>query len=359
MVSIRLLIATVLGMAVMAYSPRADLEAGHYLKAMAEAEAQLKIDPSDALAWAAKSQALASQQRFGEALAAAEKALALNPGLADGFEARGLARAGTAIQQRSLSSLRNASGALDDLEAAVKADPKLTTAWLSLGLAYQQLPGILGGSTRKALGCAESLRQLNPAKGDLLQGTVLAMAERWKEAEPFLARALAAAPADPEIVAGYLEALGSRETKKTLGEPEQDRRLAVEARKLLPGIHTSARGVEAVSQALLDANQHEEAWTVAKEGLNQVDAPSLLRLALGKIAARTGLHREEGLAMLDQVLKEPLEGGSGGYPAAHWRRGQILKDLGRKAEAKTEAEAALKLDPKHPGARNLLNELNG
>ena len=113
----------------------------------------------------------------------------------------------------------------------------------------------------------------------------------------------------------------------------------------------------AVSEALLDAGQPEDAWSIVKEGLAQVDAPSLLRLQLGKLAARTGLHREEGLAVLDQVLREPLEGGSGGYASAHWRKGQILKDLGRKAEAKAEAEAALKLDPKHPGAKRLLEEL--
>jgi tetratricopeptide (TPR) repeat protein len=359
MIWTRIVLAAGLGISVWAYSPRADLEAGHYLKALAEAEAELKNNPSDALAWAAKSQALTSQQRFAEALAAAEKALSLNPGLADGFQARGLARAGTAIQQRNLSSLRQASGALDDLNAATKADPKLVTAWMSLGVAYQQLPGILGGSTRKALKCAESLRQVNLVKGDALEGTVLSMDERWQEAEPHFSRALAAAPNDPDVIYCYLDALGSRETRKALGESEQKRRLAIEAKKLLPGIRTSARGVEAVSQALLDAGQPEEAWTLAKESLPQVDAPSLLRLHLGKLSARSGLHREEGLAMLDQVLAEPLEGGSGGYPAAHWRKGQILKDLGRKTEAKAEAEGALKLDPKHPGARKLLNELNG
>ena len=358
MASIRMLAALMVGLVVMAYSPRVDLEGGHYLKALAEAEAQLKSNPADALAWAAKSQALTAQQRFGEALTAAEKALALNPGLPDGLQARGLARAGTAIQQRNFSSLRQISGAMDDLQAAVKADPKLTMAWVSLGMAYQVLPGLLGGSTRKALACAESLHQFNPAKGDLLQGTILAQEERWKEAEPCFTRALAAAPADPTIVSGYLEALGSGETKKALGEPEQDRRLAAEAHRLLPGVRTSASGVVAISQALMDANQHEAAWTVAEEGLSQVDAPSLLRLQLGKLSARTGLHREEGLAMLAQVLKEPLEGGSGGYPAAHWRRGQILRDLGRKAEAQAEAEAALKIDPKHPGAKKLLDELS-
>ena len=357
MILMRMLVAASLGMASMAYSPRADLEAGHYLKAQAEAEAQLKINPSDALAWAAKSQALTSLQRFWEAMPAAEKALSLSPGLPDALQARGLARAGMAVQQRNFGSLRQASAAIDDLEAAVKADPGLTTAWYSLGLAYQELPGILGGSTSKALKCAESLRQIHPAKGDLLQGTILSLDERWKEAEPFFAHALATAPSDPYIVYGYLEALGSRETRKALSQAEQNQRLIAEARRLLPGVHASALGVGAVSHALMVAGEPEEAWTVARSGLDQADAPSLLRLQLGGIAARTGLHREEGLAMLDQVLKEPLEGGSGGYPAAHWRRGQILKDLGRKAEAKAEAEAALKLDEKHRGAQELAQEL--
>jgi len=340
-----------------AYEPRTDLEAGRYLKAEAEAEARLKDDPADALAWAAKAQALTAQQRFKEALVAADKALSLSPGLADGLQARGLARAGNAIQQRNFSSLKQVGGALEDLQAAVAADRTLTTAWLSLGLAYQELPGILGGSTRKALACAESLRQVQPAKGDLLKGTVLSLDDRWPEAEPCFVRALSAAPADPDVVNGYLEALGRRSTRQALGEAEQKRRLAIEARRLLPGVRASARGVTAIGEALLDANLPEEAWSLLQESLSRVDAPSLVRLQLGKLSARTGLHREEGLAILDQVLREPLEGGSGGYASAHWRKGQILKDLGRRSEARTEAKAALQLDPRHPGARRLLEEL--
>ena len=82
-----------------------------------------------------------------------------------------------------------------------------------------------------------------------------------------------------------------------------------------------------------------------------------MRLQLGKIAARANLHSEEGLAFLDQVLREPLEGGCGGYGAAHWRRGQILRNLGRKAEARAAAQAALALDPKDTKAKRLLEEL--
>lgn len=339
------------------YDPRPDLEAGCYLKALAEAEARLKAEPRDALAWAAKSQALSSVQRFPEALAAAEQALALQGGSADALLARGLARAGTAVQQRNFASLKNASGALEDLERATQADGRLGTAWMSLGLAYQQLPGLLGGSTRKALNCATRLKAVQPARGELLQGMVLAMDGRWWDAEPCFHRALVQAPTDPEVIYGYLDALGSRETRKKLGLPEQQRRLAAEAQRLAPTVKRSAKALEAVTDALLDGGRPEEAWAMAKAALSQVDAPSLARLQLGKLAARSGLHLPEGLAFLDQVVREPLEGGSGGYPSAHWRRGQILAGLGRKDEAKAAARAALALDPRHPGARRLLEDL--
>ena len=339
------------------YSPRGDLDAGRYLKALADAEDVLKREPRSALAWAAKSQALAAMLRMAEALDAAERALALQPDLADALMARGLARAGSAVQARNLSSITNAAGSLEDLRSAVKADPTLLTAWVSLGVGYELLPGILGGSSRKAMDCAQSLKRVSPARGEMLQGTVLSMGGRWQEAEASFHRALAAGPRDPEVVYAYLDALGSRETRKSLGDTETKRRLAQEARRLLPGHKGRARAVEAICDALLDADQGEEAWRTAQECLAGADAPSLIRLQLGKVAARAGLHQEEGLAYLDQVLREPIEGGSGGYGAAHWRRGQILRGLGRKAEARAAAQAALKLDPRDPKPARLLKEL--
>jgi tetratricopeptide (TPR) repeat protein len=336
---------------------RADLDAGHYLKVLSETEQRLRQDPKDALAWAAKSQALSSLLRFAEAHAAADRALSLKPGLADGLLARGLARAGEAIKQRDLGSLRGALGALDDLRAATEADPTLVSAWTSLGLAYEMLPGLLGGSTQKALQCADRLRTLSSARGDLLQALILVEEDKWREAEPCFGRALASAPHDPEVVGQWLDALDRRPAKKVLGEAGKNARLLAEARRLLPGVRTRARGVVAVSDAYLHGGQPETAWQVLQDQLGQVDAPSLLRLQQGKVAAASGLHRPEGLAALDQVLREPLEGGSSGYPGAWWRKGQILRDLGRKDEARHAAQEALKLDPKHRGAKELLDSL--
>jgi tetratricopeptide (TPR) repeat protein len=336
---------------------RADLDAGHYLKVLSEAEQRLHQDPKDALALAAKSQALTSLLRFGEARAAAGQALSLKPDLADALLARGLARAGEAIKQRNLSSLRGALGALDDLRAATEADPTLAAAWTSLGLAYEMLPGLLGGSTRKALECADRLRAIAPARGDLLQALILMEEDRWRDAEPLFGKALAHAPQDPEVVGQWLDALDRRTARRALGEASKNARLLAEAQRLLPGVRTRARGVLAVSDAYLHAGQPETDWRVAQEGLGQADAPSLLRLQLGKVVASGGVHRQEGLAALEQVLREPIEGGSSGYPGAWWRKGQILRDLGRKEEARRAAGEALKFDPKHRGAKELMDSL--
>jgi len=336
---------------------RADLEAGRYLKVLAESEQRLRVHPNEAPAWAAKSQALSSLLRFGEALSAAERAVSLKPDLADALLARGLARAGEAIKQRDLGALRSALGAMDDLRAATVADPTLVPAWTSLGLAYEMLPGLLGGSTRRALQCAERLRALAPARGDLLQALILLEEGKWREAEPWFGRALAKAPQDPEVVGQWLDALDRKPAKKALGEAGKNARLLAEAPRLLPGVRTRARGVIAVSDAYLHAGQPETAWKVIQEHLGKVDAPSLLRLQLGKVAAASGLHRQEGLAALDQVLREPLEGGSSGYPGAWWRKGQVLQGLGRKEEARGAAQEALRLDPRHRGARELVDAL--
>ena len=340
-----------------AYNPRADLDEGRYLKVLSEAEIRINQNPTDALAWAAKSQALAALMRFGEANAAAQKSLELKSGLADGLLARGLSRAGTAIQQRNFGSLRGVSSAMDDFRAATQADPNLASAWMSLGLAYEQLPGLLGGSTKRALACADNLRKVSPPRGDLLQGMVLSLEGRWNDAKGYFLRALSVAPADPEIVYGYLDSLGSRDTRKAMGEGPQRAQLATEAMRLLPSVKGRSRGTQAICDALLDGGNPEGSWKAAHDALNQSDLPSLIKVQLGKIAARAGIHREEGLALLDQALKEPLEGGTGGIATVQWRRGQILKDLNRKDEARTAAQAALKADPKHPGARRLLEDL--
>lgn len=339
------------------FQPRPDLEQGRFLKVLADSNARLAIDSQDALAIAARAQALSALMQFDEALTEAQRALSLQPDLADALVARSAARAGAAVQMRNLGSLSRASQAMGDLKTAVKNDPDYALAWMTLGLGYEQLPGILGGSTKKALECAEQLKRIHPARGDLLHGRILSMSGRWGQAEPYFMKALAAAPGDAEIVVGYLEELGDEAAERALGEDGQKMKLASEALRLLPSVRTKARAVEAVSQALLKADRIEDSWRVAFEALPGVEAPSIVKLQLGKVAARTGHNSRQGLSFLDQAANEPLEGGTGGYATLHWRRGQILLGLKQFDEARQAALKALSYDSKHRGTKELLNTI--
>jgi tetratricopeptide (TPR) repeat protein len=339
------------------YAPRADLDQGRFLKALSDADERLAKNANDALALASKAQALCALVRLPEAEAAARRAVELKPGLPDALMARALVSAGRAVQQRNLGSIMAFSQAMDDLKLAAKLDPAYPLALTMLGVAYQQLPGIGGGSTKKALECAERLKAVQPSKGYMLHAQILSMDGRWGEAQPIFTQALRLSSDDPLIVAGYLDALGDKPTRKALGEETQKQRLAAEARRLLPKVKKSARGMEAISQALLDAGLDEEAWNAALGALTTADAPSIIKLQLGKVAARTGVHREEGLAFLEQAAQEPLEGGTGGYAQVHWRMGQILSDMGRPDEAMGAAKEALRHNPGHKGAKELMESL--
>jgi len=340
-----------------AYSPRADLDQGRFLKALADAEDRLASNSSDALALAAKAQALCALMRLGEAEDSAKRALEIKPGLPDALLARALVTGAKAIQQRNLNSVMMFSQAMDDLKAATKGDPAYPLAWATLGIAYQQLPALLGGSTKKALDCAERLEAVQPSKGFLLHGQVLALGGKWGSAQPFFRQALTLSPNDPTIAAGYLEALSEKVTKKALGEEAQKQLLATEARRLLPKVKRSALGMEAVSLALLEAGLDEEAWNAALGALPGADAPSILKLQLGKVAARAEIHQEEGLAFLKEAASEPLEGGTGGYAQVYWRMGQILKSLDRRDEAVKAAKEALRYNQWHRGAKELMESL--
>jgi tetratricopeptide (TPR) repeat protein len=339
------------------YAPRADLDQGRFLRALADADARLAKNADDPLALASRAQALCALVRLPEAEAAARRAVELKPGLPDALMARALASAGRAVQQRNLGSVLAFSQAMDDLKLAVKLDPAYPLALATLGIAYQQLPGVAGGSTKKALECAERLKAVQPSKGHMLHAQILSMDGRWGEAQPLFAQALRLSSDDPLVIAGYLDALGDKPTRKALGEEAQKQRLAAEARRLLPKVKKSARGMEAVSQALMEAGLGEEAWNAALGALPTADAPSIVKLHLGKVAARAGVHREEGLAFLREAAREPLEGGTGGYAQVHWRMGQILSGMGRPDEAMDAAKEALRHNPGHKGAKELMESL--
>lgn len=134
---------------------------GRAEEALAAFDSALNLDPNLALAWHGKGQVLLETERYEEAADAFEEALQLDGELAGGWHGKGLA----------LAQLEQPRDALEAQERAVELDPALAPAWSALGAALTKL-----GKHEDALDAYERSLELDPRqpqtwrrKGDALQ----------------------------------------------------------------------------------------------------------------------------------------------------------------------------------------------
>jgi tetratricopeptide (TPR) repeat protein len=88
------------------------------------------------------------------------------------------------------------------------------------------------------------------------------------------------------------------------------------------------------------------------------DGVAMGRYQLGKIAATTGTHIALGEAALRAYLQRDHPAALPTAAYAHWRLGMIQEKKGAPDQARSEYEAALKLDPGNKDARKALNALD-
>lgn len=125
--------------------------------------------------------------------------------------------------------------------------------------------------------------------------------------------------------------------------------------KDLPGAeaeYQQAFAADAKSLRALD-----DAFAVCAKAQEAAPDSTRAHYQFGKVALLSGRELENGLSHLDQFLAKPADKDGPTWADAHWRKGNILAALGRKAEARTEFETALKLNPAHPGATKDLKSL--
>lgn len=335
---------------------RGHLAEGQFLLAQEEAQRLLKINPENAFALATLSQCESSFLNFKDAEQYAIRAVSIDPTLADGHLAWGIALAGGVVEDRSLQGVFKIPIILRELRLAVQQDPNLEYGWFTLGITLSRLPSLMGGSISEASKCAQQLKRLNPSLGWSMEGMLFSFQGNWPKAEMAFNEGLKTNKSHPLLIKSYLEGIRDSAVEKSLGDQHRERMKALALFWSDQKIN-DARVLEAISEALLEAGEAESAWRVALEGTQSIKESSLLNLQLAKIAARSGLHLEEALAISEEAALFPVEGGSGGKVGLVWRQGQILKRLNRIPEAKERFNAVLKINPNHKGAREDLDRL--
>ena len=263
--------------------------------------------------WVGRS--LMELEREPEAVPWFEKATVLEPKSAENHywlgNAHGAIAQKAGVSFKGMGAIRKGRSAW---EKAIELDPKHLGARQTLILFFLAAPGIAGGSVDKARDQAKAVAGFNPVEGHLAQARIARYEKKPADAEKELDAALALSPSNTSVLAqrGLLRA----EMKK-------------------------------FDLALADLRRWRELAPKNRLAIYQI----------GRLAALSGQGLGEGeVALKEYLASEPLEG-EPGKGSARWRLALIYEHKGDKAAARSEIEAAAKLEPKNEQIQKTLKRL--
>jgi tetratricopeptide (TPR) repeat protein len=214
-------------------------------------------------------------------------------------------KCGGAMGMKALEISRiRALGYIGDIkehfETAAKLDPQHIEVRWALVEYYIQLPGIIGGSERKAVKYANELFRISPVDGYLANGYIAEYSNRPKDAEKFYKKAI--------------EVGGSPHTYE----------------KLTNLYEKNEQPHEAIQTAAISLKKHKR---------------NSLNYQIGKIAAQYNLDAELGIDCLQAYIKNHSVRDGVPKDWAYYRLAQIYKNIGKKDEALQWIEKALTDSP--------------
>lgn len=316
------------------------IEAGHWRRARAAAEALLRTSPDDPMVQFLTARCLDAAGDLEGAQALAEKASASDPRNA-GYHAllaylHARQAQGAGILRQAALAGRIRKGA----ERALALDPRSVEALVILIEFYRQAPGIAGGDKVRAAKLLAELTAIAPARGFIMQAGFLSREPGSSaEVEELLKKAVAAEPGSYQAHTALAEFYASaREKKYADGEA-----LARRAVALAPD-RAEAYGI--LAKAFAAQAKFEDLEAVLKEGEENVPDDLSPAFQAGRVLLQAGDDLPRAEALFQKYLTREPELGAPSHAQAWWRLGQALEKQGRKSEADEAARKALALDPR-------------
>jgi tetratricopeptide (TPR) repeat protein len=257
-----------------------------------------------------------------------------------------------------LLELEQFAEALAAAEAAVAADPDDAEARRHAGLAL-----LCQGRPKEALPYFERAVELAPTSRNYVSlgdGYGMRIAQAPALSKPGLAKKCRAAyekaiELDPKSVSARLAMIRYLRVAPGIagGGAGKAWEAAVELEKMDPLMSKNVR-----ASLLLDERDYEAARALLAEILRGHPADYMALFAMGRLAAESGAHTDDGLAALRKCLAETPPPEQPGHSFAHWSIGRLLEQKGDRAGAKAAYEAALEIRPGLKAAREALKKLD-
>ena len=262
-------------------------------------------------------------------------------------------------EAKALIERRNYPAARQMLEQITAAEPDNAEAFFQLGRAAM----ILGDDPATAVPNLEKAVELNPASSLYQQRLGDAYGRSAQKAGVFSKFGLAkkckaayekAVELDPRNLDAHFSLMGYYQQAPGIAGGGMDHAYteAGKIRQLDP-----ARGRQAYASLYLAEKKFDQALGLYEAVLKDNPADYGALYAIGRIAAVTGERIERGMASLRKCLELAPPPDQPGHAAAHWRLGNLFEKKGDKATARSEYQAALKVDPKFSQAIESLKKL--
>ena len=335
--------------------PTADvlIRGGHYKQARALLEPELKKNPKSAGTLLQMARVKMAFGDTGAAIKLSEQVIQT-----DGKNANAhcmLADAsGSIVEQgpRMLESLRLARQAKKEAEAGLALNPKLTQCLEALVDFYNEAPASVGGSKDKREEYLQRMVQVDPVAGNLKKGVLALNEKQLDKAEAAFKAALAANPHDYLANIRLAELYRSDDVRKyDLAE-----KFAHTAISLDP---TRTAAYTLIAQVLTIEGKDSEVNALLGTEEKLIPDDLAPHYQVGRLLLLMNRDFSRAEKLFRKYLTQEPESEDPFLAAAHWRLAGALEKQGKKAEAISELEIAVKLRPDLEGAKQDLKRLKG
>lgn len=332
-------------------NPEVLMEASHWKRVRAAAEARIKSNTNDAYANYLMARVKMAFNDPDAALPFAEKAVALDAKNADYRYALAGAAGQKAERAGVFSQFGLARRFKKEAETTIQLNPNHIDARLGLIEYHLRAPGIIGGDKKKVPALAEEVMRIDPSRGYLLKPR-LAQAEKQKDPpiESWLLKAVESNPRSYRAHISLADFYANSAAKKfDLAEKEVRVALALD-----PGRANAY-------SFLASLFAYQERWNDLDTILAQAEraVPDNLNpyFQAGRNLFTNGKDLPRAERYFRKYLTQEPEGGAPTLAAAHWRLGLTLEKMGRKPDALAELQTAVRMDPDNDAFKKDLKRL--
>ena len=330
--------------------PSVLLDHHHWKRLKTYAESRLKTAPNDAEANYYMGRVLMRMGDPERALTHAEKAASAAPQNAEYRWLVAQAVGESASRASVLRQMGLARRFRREVETVLQMDPKHVEGHYGLMLYYFKAPGIAGGDRKKAYAEADAIMNIDRAKGYLAQVRLAQEEKQTTRLEELYRKAIEADPKEYDAHIGLLNVYASAEPRNAAGA-EKHARAAIAIQP------DRSSGYSGLAWALAAQQRWNELDALLAEAEAKIPDDLIPYFNAGALLQREGHDPARAERYLRKYLTQPPELGRPSHAVAHWRLGLLLEKAGRKQEAITAIETAVRLDPAFEPAKKDLKRL--